>query len=300
MKYEKFPEYVVVTPAFNEEDYIRYPLESMVRQTVKPLKWIIIDDGSVDNTAQLIKNTAEQHEWIEYYYHNKKPGQTYYSSNVYAILKGIELVRDIPYTYLAILDADIELCEDYYERIFEKFAKYRGLGIATGTYLEQEGDNWVEKRTDPRHTPKAIQVFRKECYHATDGYIPFKHGGEDSGIELMARMKGWETWSFPTIIVKHHRPVGIGDGRSLLQARFRLGTTDYCFGTHPLFMILKSIKRMFWEKPYCLSGFARLFGYLNGYLKGLEKQLPVDAIKFLRQEQIRRIFKPRKDSWSLE
>lgn len=288
----KFPEYVLVTPAYNEERYIHYPLESMVRQTVKPLRWIIVDDGSDDNTAQVIQEKAREYDWIVYHYNRKIPGQTYYSSNVYAILNGLALAGDLPYTYLAVLDADIELSDDYYEKIIEKLEKYPELGIASGTYMEQEGGTWVKKRTDPRHTPKAIQVFRRECYEATQGYIPFKHGGEDSGIEVMARMTGWKTWSFENIVVKHHRPVGTGDGRTLLRARFRQGITDYCFGTHPLFMLVKSITRMSWEKPYIASGLARLVGYCKAYATRMECQLPRSAIKYLRNEQLRRIFKP--------
>lgn len=300
MSNDMFTAYVVITPAFNEGEFIHYPLESMIKQTVKPLKWIIVDDGSRDDTAEKIKVIAGRHDWVQYHYHEKIPDQTYYSSNVYAILDGIKLVKDIPYSYLAILDADIELCSDYYEKIFEKFAKYKDLGIATGTYAEREGAHWVEARIDRRSTPKAIQVFRRECYESSNGYIPFRYGGEDSGMEVMARMNGWRTWSFPAIIVKHHRPVGTGDGRSLLQARFRLGKTDYCLGTHPFFIIFKSIKRMLWEKPYFLSGLARLFGYLTGYFTGLERQLPEAAIDYLRREQMSRLFKPYAGSWKLE
>jgi poly-beta-1,6-N-acetyl-D-glucosamine synthase len=294
------PTYVVVTPAFNEEKYIHHPIESMLRQTILPFKWIIVDDGSQDGTAQIIEAVAKQHDWIDYHYINKNPGQTYYSSNVYAILKGIKLVEELPYSHLAILDADIDLCDDYYERIFEKFAHNEALGIATGTYLEQEGNDWVAKRTDPKHTPKAIQVFTRECYEKCNGYIPFKYGGEDTGIAVMARMNGWKTWSFDDILVKHYRAVGTGDGRSLLRGRFRLGMTDYCIGTHPFFMILKSIKRMFKEKPYCLSGVVRLIGYLSGGLRSLERQLPEAAINYLREEQMLRLTKPQANNWKLE
>lgn len=292
--------YVAITPAFNEEKYIYYALESMARQTIKPTFWVIVDDGSKDSTSKIIKDFENKYNWIKYYYNNKRNGETYYSSNVFAILEGIKLVQKISYSYLAILDADIELCNDYYERIFEKFSKYKDLGIASGTYMERVGTDWEKKRTDPRHTPKAIQVFRKECYESTNGYIPFKYGGEDSGIEVMARMQGWKTWSFDEIVVKHHRPVGTGDGCSLLYARFRQGMTDYCLGTHPCFMFFKSIKRMFSEKPHGISGIARLLGYLNGYFKKLDKQLPAIAIDSLRKDQMRRVFRPYSQQWKLE
>ena len=300
MHFQVVPSYVVITPAYNEERYIRYPLESMVRQTLKPVKWIIVDDGSNDGTAGIIKAMAGKHGWMLYHYNKKRPGETYYSSNVYAILEGMMLLRDIPYSYLGILDADIELCDDYYERIIGKFERHNDLGIAAGTYLEREGDRWVEARIDRRSTPKAIQVFRRECYESTKGYIPFKYGGEDSGMEIMARMNGWKTWSFPSIVVRHCRPVGTGEGRSVLHARFRLGMTDYCLGTHPCFMLCKALKRMFWEKPYLLSGTARFLGYLAGYSRGLERQLPAPAIDYLRKEQLRRIFQPSRENWMME
>ena len=287
-----YPSYVIITPAFNEEKFIQIALSSVIKQTIKPSKWIIVDDGSTDNTANIVKVFAKEYDWIYYHYNKKVSGHTYYSSNVYAILEGIRIVNNYPFTYLAILDADIELCNDYYERIIKQFIKYPDLGIATGTYLELENGDWVVARIDRRSTPKALQVFKRICYEASKGYIPFRFGGEDTGMEIMARMNGWKTWSFEDIVVKHHRPVGTGDGSSILQARLRLGMADYCIGTHPLFMVFKTVKRMLWEKPYCISGLARLAGYLHAWNKKFEIQLPNKAVKYLRREQMQRIFKP--------
>lgn len=294
------PLYVVITPAFNEEKYIGMAIAAMTRQSIKPIQWIIVDDGSSDGTAKIIKKAESEYNWIKYIYNKKKFDATYYASNVYAIQKGIEQAKNIPYTFLAILDADIELCDDYYERIFDKFSKYQDLGITTGTYLEREAGTWKKAKIDRRSTPKAIQVFRRECYETAGGYIPFKHGGEDSGMEIMARMHGWKTWSFENIVVKHHRPVGTGDGKSILQARFRQGITDYCLGTHPFFMLLKSFKRMLWEKPYFFSGAARLLGFLYGCIKKFERQLSNRVITYLQKEQMQRIFKPHINNWEFE
>jgi poly-beta-1,6-N-acetyl-D-glucosamine synthase len=289
--------YVIITPCFNEEKFINFPLKSVLQQTIAPKKWIIIDDESSDSSAEIIKNYAEEYDWIEYLYNKKIPGKSYYSNNVYAILSGLNQIKNMQYTYLAILDADIELCSDYYERIIDRFRTNESLGIASGTYLEIENGNWIEARIDRRSTPKAIQVFRRECYEKCGGYIPFEYGGEDSGMEILARMNGWETWSFDDIVVKHHRPVGTGDGRTLLMARYRLGITDYCLGTHLFFMVAKSIKRMLWEKPYILSGFARLAGFIVGFVKRYEQQLPKQAIEFLRDEQLNRLLHPKIEKW---
>ncbi len=295
------PTYVVVTPAFNEAAFIERTIQSVVRQTVRPLAWVVVDDGSADETGRIVQEYCRCHDWIRYLRRERVAGQTYYASNVYAIQEGLRSLDGTAYAYLAILDADIELCPDYYEAVLGRFARYPELGIATGTYLEKEGGGFVEARIDRRSTPKAIQVFRRECYERIGGYIAFRNGGEDSGVEVLARMHGWQTWSFPDIQVIHNRPVGTGDGRSLLRARFRLGLTDYCLGTHPVFMILKCAKRCVWERPYVLSGLLRMVGFSYGCFRRESRQMPTEAVRFLRQEQLSRLLavvRLRRPGWS--
>ena len=293
--------FVIITPCYNEEDYIESVIKSVVSQNHIPEKWIIVDDGSTDTTAELIKNYTDQYSWIEYLYNEKTAGETYYSSNVYAIIAGYSSLKDWEkgankkpefkklFNYIAILDADIILCTDYYENIFTRFNTYPELGIATGTYLEKYDDKWIEAQIDRRSTPKAIQVFRRECYDKCGGYLPFKYGGEDSGIEIMARMHGWQTWSFNDIAVKHLRPVGTGNGQSLLKARFKTGYTENALGIHPVFMLLKCLKRSLSEKPLILSGIARFLGYLTAIILRKERHLPKKAMKYVRSEQINRM-----------
>jgi cellulose synthase/poly-beta-1,6-N-acetylglucosamine synthase-like glycosyltransferase len=50
--------YVVITPVRNEEEYLPYTLKSMMSQTVKPLKWIIVNDGSTDRTGEIAEEAA--------------------------------------------------------------------------------------------------------------------------------------------------------------------------------------------------------------------------------------------------
>ncbi len=294
-------DYVIVTPAYNEERFIARTIESVVAQTVPPREWVIVDDASTDRMPDIVREYAAQHPWIKYVRRERDDSQTYYSSNVYALREGIAAVIATDYRFLAILDADIVLSPNYYEEILQRFHRYPELGIAAGTYMEKEGDQWVPARIDRRHTPKAIQVFRRECYEKGGGYYPFEYGGEDTGMEIIARLNGWQTWSFPELQVEHLRPAGTGDGRSILKARFRLGLADYSVSTHPLFMIVKCVKRGFWEKPFILSGLARLSGYVCGYFKRVERPLPSEASTYVRREQLRRLlrlFKIGKPAWS--
>ncbi len=281
--------YVIITPAYNEAAYIECTIKSVLAQSVIPDKWVIVDDGSTDDTAKIIRQYAAEHRWIQYMYRAKEPGQSYYASNVYAILQGYESVKDYTYHYVAILDADMSLCDNYYEEIFNRFEINSDLGIATGVYWEEVNSEFIEANIDRMSTPKALQVFRRECYEQIGGYIACSNGGEDSCAEIIARMHGWKTWSFPEIKVTHNRPVGTGDGKTILQARFRLGLTDYCLATHPVFMLAKCIRRCLIEKPFCLSGLARWAGFMFGYFAREERSIPDDARQFVREEQKKRL-----------
>jgi poly-beta-1,6-N-acetyl-D-glucosamine synthase len=283
------PKYVIVTPAFNEAQYIGKTIESVIRQTILPQRWVIVDDGSTDQTAQIIKQYAERYSWISYLRRSKDPSHTYYASNVYALHLGYEHVRDLSFDFVATLDADIVLGDHYYERIFERFEANQGIGIATGTLFEPINGCLKELAFDRYSTPKALQVFRRACYEKVGGYIPCRNGGEDTCTEILARMYGWRTWSFRDVHVVHQRPVGTGAGKKVLHARFRQGLADYCLATQPVFMLAKCMRRCLRERPYFLSGLARLMGFLYGYCVREERQLPKDARRYVRKEQLRRL-----------
>jgi len=281
--------YVLITPAYNESGYIGKTIESVLTQSVLPLKWVIVDDGSTDGTAAIVRSCAEEAAFIEYCKRERRAGETYYASNVYAILQGYERVRNLDFAYLAILDSDMVLCPDYYKEIFKRFNANSELGIAAGTYVERINGRWLEAFIDRRSTPKALQVFRRTCYEQIGGYIPCANGGEDTCTEIMARMHGWQTWSFPEIRVVHQRPVGTGDGRRFLRGRFRQGLADYCLATHPLFMTVKCLRRCVRERPYVTAGLARFFGFAYGYLARMPRSIPQDARRYVRKEQMRRL-----------
>lgn len=283
------PKYVIITPTYNEGRFIRETIDGVTSQTMLPIRWVIVDDGSTDNTVDILKQYQDQYDFIECHSRSRKAEHTYYESNVYAILEGYDRVKNLDFEYLAILDADIILCNDYYEEIFRCFDINQDIGIATGTLLEEVDGRLKETVIDRYSTPKAFQVFRRACYEQIGGYIPCKNGGEDSCAEIMARMRGWQTWSFPDIKVIHQRPVGTRDNRTVLYARFNQGLTDYCLGTHPIFMLAKCLRRCLVEKPFISSGVARLAGFLHGYIIREQRQIPDEAKRFVRREQMKRL-----------
>jgi glycosyltransferase involved in cell wall biosynthesis len=281
--------YVLITPAYNEGRFIGKTIEGVLAQTRPPMRWIIVDDGSTDETGEIVRRYAEQAGFIESWRRRRDANETYYGSNVYAILQGYAKVKDLEFDYLGILDADMILCPRYYEEIFQRFEANRELGIAAGTYVEEIAGRWREAFIDRRSTPKALQVFRRACYEQIGGYVPCPNGGEDSYTEIMARRHGWQTWSFPEIQAVHQKPVGTGDGKSILRAKFRQGVTDYCLATHPVFMMAKCLRRCLRERPYGTAGLARLAGFAYGYLVRKPRQIFDEARRFVRKEQVTRL-----------
>ena len=283
------PRFVIITPAFNEESHLEVTIPSVTSQTRVPLRWIIVDDGSTDHTREKIMQVSQTFPWVVYHRRYRQPGQAYFASNVYAIMEGVDQVKDLDYEYLAILDADITLPKDYYEQIFSRFDSHPDLGVASGIYENLVNGSLQKVISDRRTTPKAIQVFRRDCFEQIGGYLPLQHGGEDTCSCVMARMKGWKSWSFPDIKVIHRRPTGVGNAKSILRARFVQGRAEYGVSTHPLFMVGKSFKRCLLESPRLLGGILRLAGYTYGFLKRDPRQMPPDVARYARQEQVRRV-----------
>lgn len=285
-------EYVLITPVHNEEQFIGQVIESVIAQTVLPKKWLIVDDGSTDRSGEIIKEYAAQHDFIEYYPLKRSDIQTYYSRRVKVLLSGIEYISHVGYDFLAILDADLTLGTTYYESILREFERNPKLGIASGTYVNSVGGRLqkVLRDSDNISTPGGLQVFRRECYELIGGYAPLEYGGSDASTGILARMRGWQTRSFSEYEAIHYRPVGVRKGSTILRARFRQGMQEYDLGTHPVFMVAKSVRRAILESPYLLGSAARLLGYLNLCFRRRERGVADDAVSYVRREQVSRIF----------
>jgi len=281
--------YVIVTPAHNEGRYIVETIESVIRQTVLPSCWVIVDDGSTDDTAAIVQSYARRHGFIRYHGRRRDATQTYFASNVYAIMEGVAQVAALDYDFIAVLDADITLPADYYAQILARFEAEPTLGVASGIYENLVNGKLEKVLNDRRSTPKAIQVFRRACFEAIGGYVPLRHGGEDTCACVMARMNGWKSWSFPEVKVVHRRPTGTGNAGTLLRARFMQGLCEYGLATHPLFMLVKSMRRSILERPVILGGMLRLAGYVYGFFKHEPRQMPPEAVSYIRRDQFRRV-----------
>jgi glycosyltransferase involved in cell wall biosynthesis len=281
--------YIIITPAYNEEKYIGETIESVIAQSVKPIRWVIVDDGSTDQTADIIKSYTSRFPWIQYVLRVRNADQSYYASNVYAIQKGMSLLDELSFDYIAILDADISLPSDYYENLSEIFVSDARLGVAAGNLVDKIANKLVKHLYDRRSCTKAVVVFRRECFEQIGGFVPLKYGGEDTCACFSARMLGWKVWSFRELMIIHNKPLGTGPSKKVLSIRFRQGLCDWALAAPLSFAILKSIRRCIKEPPFIMGGLARIIGYLYGCCSGEERQISSELAQYIRNEQRSRV-----------
>lgn len=279
--------YALVTPARNEARYIEKTIQSVVSQTILPVKWIIVSDGSTDHTDQIVRGYAAKYDFIQLLRREPDSGPNY-ASKAYAVRAAMELLNRIEYDFIGNLDADISFDPDYFERILVKFQENPNLGIAGGTILELQNKVYKPRfGNTTRSVPGAIQLFRRRCFEKIDGYVPLKTGGIDSLAEVMVRMHGWQVRSFRDIPALHHKRTGWAT-QSVYVARFRQGVMDYHLGMHPLYALLKFFRRLC-EKPYLFGSALRAIGFTSAYAARKKRQIPDEVMRFVRHEQMARM-----------
>jgi glycosyltransferase involved in cell wall biosynthesis len=278
--------YVLITPARNEEKYIERTIQSVISQTILPEKWVIVSDGSTDGTDEIVKRYEAHYDFIQFMCLESN-GERNFASQVYAQQVGVELLQDIKYEFIGMLDADISFQPDYYENILRKCDQNPKLGIAGGSIFEKHQNRFRRQFASVNSVAGGIQLFRRQCYEDVGGYIPVERGGQDGIAEVMARMHGWEVKSFPDIEVLHHRRTGLEIGHILL-VYFREGIKEYSNGYHPLFEMAKCLARAT-NRPFALGSIFKMSGFLWACLRRVPRSAPSDIITYLRREQMQRL-----------
>jgi len=279
-------EYVLLTAAYNEEEFIGKTIESVISQTVRPKSWIIVSDGSTDRTDSIVQGYSDKHSFIKLYRITEQHARNF-AAQVNAINKGYDLVRDLDFEFIGNVDADVSFEATYYERLLGKFVKNQNLGIAGG-YIHEEKNGIFRSRTgnSERSVAHAVQLFRRACFLSVGGYVALPYGGPDWLAEIMARKQGWEVESFPELPVRHYRPTCSAGG--VLKGRFRQGLMDYSLGCDPSFEFFKCLSRLH-GRPYIAGAVARFSGFVWAWCKRHERAVPQDIVNFLREEQKGRV-----------
>lgn len=277
--------YVLVTAARDEAQFIEETIASVIRQTVRPVKWVIVSDGSTDGTDDIVSRFTAAHPWIQLVRMQERP-MRHFAGKALAFKAGVAALADIPYAAIGNLDADVSFDEHYFAYLLRKMAANPALGVVGTRFIDATID-YDYRFVNIDHVSGPCQLFRRACFEDIGGYVESKLGGIDHIAVVTARMKGWQTRTFLGQVYLHNRPMGSHD-RSILAARFRTGAKDYVLGGHPLWQVCRTVYQM-GQKPYFSGAMMLLSGYVTARVLRVPTPVSPEIVAFHRQEQMQRL-----------
>lgn len=250
--------YIIITAVKDEERFIEQTLGSVVRQTRKPLLWVIVDDGSNDRTPDVIQRFAAVNPFIRLIRSHKRTARQTGTAEVHAFNIGFKSIGDLCFDLVVKLDGDLSFEADYFEKLLRHFEHNPRLGIASGGYLEESGDDWTEISMPFYHAAGAAKAIRRECFEEISGFITQR--GWDMVDEIRAINRGWKTGHFRELRMRHLKPEGSGMGQ--LRTAFMHGEIYYRTGGSAWLFPLKVASRLL-SRPFLLGGLALACGYVR-------------------------------------
>jgi biofilm PGA synthesis N-glycosyltransferase PgaC len=278
--------YVLITPARNEEALVTGTLESVIAQTKRPIRWVIVDDGSTDRMADIVESYAKRHPWIELVRLPRRVNRNF-AGKAHAFSAGLERVRSLQFDLIGNIDADITFGPDHFEFLLERFSEDPALGVAGTAYTQPNWDSMRDSFEGETSVHGACQLFRYQCFQEIGGYVANPAGGIDWIAVTTARMKGWRTRNFPDRRFQHRRVMGTAE-RSTLGAMFDYGAKDYFLGNSPVWELCRVVYRM-GKRPVLSGGMALLCGYCWAAVRRVERPVPPELVRFHRGEQMKRL-----------
>jgi hypothetical protein len=279
--------YVIVTAARNERDYIAQTFTSVVNQTVLPERWIVVDDGSTDDTAAIVESFAARHPFIQLVRRPARRERTF-AGKAHAVNAALELMGDVTAEVMCNLDADVSFEPDYMAFLLQKFAEDPQLGVA-GTPFTQVGDydSTRDSFEGDNYVAGPCQLFRRRCFAEIGGYVPNPAGGVDWIAVMTARMKGWRVRSFSEKRFHHHRSMGTAE-RGEVAALFSYGEKDYYLGGSPVWQAFRVTYRLA-KPPYIVGGLALAAGYAWAAVRRVKRPVSAELMRFHRWDQMRKL-----------
>lgn len=276
--------YAIITPVRDEEKFIETTLECVLNQTILPVEWVIVDDGSTDQTGVLLDRYAARHAWIRVIHRANRGFRKSGGGVVEAFYEGYNSLHCNDWEFIVKLDGDLTFTPEYFEKCFEHFRNEPKLGIGGGE-IHHNISGELKLEANPRfHVRGATKIYRKSCWEAIGGLWPA--AGWDTIDEVKANMLGWKTYSFPELQLIHHRFTGTEEG--LLRDRVKHGVASYVSGYHPLYVAASCLYRIP-QRPYVIGSVAIMYGFLKAHFTRpprLEERL---YLAYVRGQQLRRL-----------
>lgn len=276
--------HIIIIPARNEAAHIGQTLKSLLGQSEPADRIYVVDDGSQDQTAEIVDTVAQSHPEVVLIRAEDRGFRRMGGGVVDAFNLAYQRCRHEQFTYISKIDADLILPPNYWEVLLGFLDAHPEYAAAGGIPHDRFGDRLLAWRMPASHVPGPLKTFRKDIFDAMGGFIPTL--GWDIIDLVKARSMGYQTGYISELPVVHLRPHGSAEGA--LRGKAQWGKGAYVIGSHPLFVVGRAIYRM-WEPPYIVGGLAVLWGYLRAALERTPQITDQSLIATLRREQMYRL-----------
>lgn len=258
------PKYIIISPVRNEERFLPATIESVAKQSIRPIEYILVDDGSTDRTADIIRDAADRYPWIRYVGRVDRGMRAVGPGVIETFYEGKAHISSHDFDYICKMDGDLTIGERYFETLFEKFEKDPRLGSASGKLFLLENGIMAEERIADESVLGGVLCLRRQCFEDIGGFV--RQVMWDGIAFHRCRMAGWRTQSFRdrNLMIIDHRQMGSSQ-KSISHGRIRWGWGQYFMGTHPLYILAVGLYRML-ERPWFIGGILIVMGYFKGWI----------------------------------
>jgi biofilm PGA synthesis N-glycosyltransferase PgaC len=274
--------YCLITPCRDEAEYIEKTLETVAAQTVRPALWVIVDDGSRDDTPRILARWAARHAFIRVVTRTDRGARAVGPGVIEAFYAGLSHVELDRMDYVCKLDGDLELPPRYFERVMERMEADPYLGNLSGKLFERRDDGSLwEERTGDENAVGPAKFYRVGCFQDIGGFV--REVSWDGIDGHFCRMRGWIAQSVddPELRIVHLRKMGSSQ-ESLQVGRERWGRGKYFMGSAPYYVLAAAAYRSL-EPPYLLGGLRIAYGYTKAALTSHPRFSDAEYRQYLRR-----------------
>jgi len=264
---------------------MRRTLDSMVAQTCPPTLWVIVDDGSTDETPDILAEYTQAHSWIRVVPKADRGHRAVGPGVIEAFYAGWDTIDQTAFSYLCKLDLDLDLPPRYFETLIERMEQDPRIGTCSGKPYIRQGSGLISERRGDEMSVGMTKFYRRTCFEAIGGFV--REVMWDAIDCHKARQLGWiaASWDHPDLNFEHLRPMGSSQ-TSIYTGKRRHGFGQYYMGSDPLYFTATAVFRMS-EAPYVLGGLAMLQGYVGAWIRQETRHEDVALTQFIRRYQRR-------------
>ena len=269
---------VAVTPAKNEEKYIKKCIESVLNQTYPVKLHLIVDDQSVDNTPKIVKEFKDPRVKLVSSGLKRIPvrqrGLRPHLVQQIGIDKVTKIIPD--WEYLLLLDGDCWIPRKYCETIIREMERDKFLGLAGAKYLVTPK---IIEVSSEIHVRSSNHIIKRRFYNlCIKNKIDYATPKGEILLEKFAMVSGWKVRTI-SIQAYEGRPTGKGKGPLIVK-----GIHEYQIGT-PLIFLLTNLRKPTKERVY------RVLGWTVSKLRGEYRYFNQEQIKILRRQHFSLLIK---------